>query len=83
MPPTPNSTDRDRLTERILDGSPTYWDRRQAAGLLREHLFPVHERSLERWPVPTRRINGRALALGRDWLDEAFRRIDAAPLMAA
>lgn len=46
--------------------------RRDAAETIKRELFPVSRRSLEVWPVPTRIVNGRAVARNVDWLREAW-----------
>lgn len=40
---------------------PRFIDRRTAAALVSARLFPVSNRTIERWPLATRRIHGRAL----------------------
>lgn len=44
-----------------LAGLPKFLTRPEAAKLVRERYFPVSPRSLETWPLLTRRVNGRAL----------------------
>jgi hypothetical protein len=46
---------------RILESLPPNVDRRTGADLLSRHLFPVSHRTLEAWPLPTRRVNGKAV----------------------
>ena len=58
---------------------PRRLDRRLAAQVVSKHFFPVSPRTLERWPLTWRRINGRALADTAELLAEAQRRVDAAP----
>ncbi len=58
---------------------PRRLDRRLAAQVVSTHFFPVSPRTLERWPLTWRRINGRALADTEELLAEAQRRVDAAP----
>lgn len=36
-------------------------DRRTGAALVTRHLFPVSPRTLERWPLTWRRVNGKAV----------------------
>lgn len=52
--------------------------RRTAAQIVTGHYFPVSYRTLERWPVTWRRINGRALVDTAELLAEAERRVDEA-----
>ena len=53
--------------------------RRVAAEIVTDHFFPVSHRTLERWPLRWRRVNGRALVETADLLAEAQRRVDEAP----
>lgn len=57
--------------------------RKAAAEALTRHFFVVSPRSLERWPVPVRIINGRAYVETQELFAEAQRRVDAAALIAA
>lgn len=57
---------------------PVRLDRRIAAELISLHFFPISPRTLERWPIGWRRINGKALAETADILAEAKRQVDAA-----
>ena len=61
-----------------LHALPRRIDRRLAAQVVSDHFFPVSPRTLERWPLTWRRINGRALADTEELLAEAQRRVDAA-----
>ena len=66
---------------RELSDLPRRMDRRLAAQVLSDHFFPVSPRTLERWPLNWRRINGRALADTEEFLAEAQRRVaDAHPV---
>jgi hypothetical protein len=58
--------------ESALTGYPTILDRRGAAHAITRHLFQVSPRTLERWPVATARINGRAHAETRAWFGHAM-----------
>lgn len=58
---------------------PRRLDRRLAAQVLSEHFFPISPRTLERWPLKWKRINGRALVETSELLAEAQRRVDEAP----
>lgn len=40
---------------------PSTTDRRTAAAIVSAEVFPVSFRSIERWPIPVRRVNGRAV----------------------
>jgi hypothetical protein len=57
---------------------PRRMDRQTAAILISHQFFPVSPRTLERWPLTWRRVNGRALVETVEILDEAQRRLDAA-----
>ena len=63
----------------ILDKLPARVDRQRGAALIQKYFFPVSPRTLERWPITWRRINGRALVKTDELLSEAQRRVDAAP----
>lgn len=63
----------------ILGLLPARLDRRAGAALISQHLFPISPRTLERWPVTWRRINGKALVDTSELLAEAQRRVDIAP----
>lgn len=65
--------------EGILNDSPARIDRRVGAELINRYFFPISPRTLERWPVTWRRINGRALCETSELLAEAQRRVDLAP----
>ena len=67
------------ITDEILNALPARVDRLSGAALISFHLFPISPRTLERWPVTWRRINGRALAETDELLAEAQRRVDSAP----
>lgn len=56
-----------------------YGDKFQLAEIHGRYFGPVSHRSLERWPLVWRRVNGRNIGLVRDFLKEAKRRFDSAP----
>jgi hypothetical protein len=62
-----------------LSTLPKNMDRRAAAELVTRIYFPVSHRSLEAWPLVTRRVNGRALVEVREVLAVAKAMFDAAP----
>lgn len=64
---------------RDLPDLPPRMDRRLAAQFLTDYFFPISPRTLERWPLNWRRINGRALCETAELLAEAQRRVDLAP----
>jgi hypothetical protein len=63
----------------VLKKSPARVDRQVGAALISHHLFPISPRTLERWPVTWRRINGRALVDTDELLMEAQRLVAEAP----
>ncbi len=60
-------------------GLPKRVDRKAGAQLVSHMHFPISPRTLERWPLSWRRVNGRALVDTAELLAEAQRRVDAAP----
>ena len=63
----------------IVGRFPVRVGRRVAAEIVTNNFFPVSHRTLERWPLKWRRVNGRALVATSDLLAEAQRRVDEAP----
>jgi hypothetical protein len=59
-----------------------YLTRQEAAAAITQHFFPIKPRTLERWPVSTTRVNGKACVLTREVFTEAQRRLDAAARVA-
>jgi hypothetical protein len=64
---------------RIDEALPVRVGRRMAAAIVTGNFFPVSHRTLERWPLNWRHVNGRALVKTSDLLAEAQRRVDEAP----
>jgi hypothetical protein len=60
---------------------PAHVDRKEGADLVRRFYFKVSPRSLERWPLGWRVVNGRATCPTIELLMEARRRFDAAPII--
>jgi hypothetical protein len=58
---------------------PRYGDRRLLAQIHHRYWGPVSARTLEKWPLVWRILNGRAISEVRPFLIEAQRRFDAAP----
>ena len=54
-------------------------DRKRGAALITHFHFPISARTLERWPLQWRRVNGRALVETSELLAEAQRRLNDAP----
>lgn len=67
------------ITDEVLKSLPPRMDRRTGAALISRHLFPISHRTLERWPVAWRHINGRALVETAELFAEAQRRFEEAP----
>jgi hypothetical protein len=65
----------------VAERLPMRVGRRAAAAIVSERYFPVSYRTLERWPLNWRRINGRAVANTDELLAEAQRRVDDAPVI--
>ena len=60
-----------------LDDLPRRLDRKTAAQIVSHYYFPISPRTLEKWPVAWRRVNGRALVETGELIGEAMRRVDA------
>ena len=72
IPPIASPTDFTAL--------PRHVDRRTAAEIVSRHYFPINSRTLERWPLTWRMINGRGvcetsalIGLAQEMLDAARR----------
>jgi hypothetical protein len=65
----------------LLADLPANTDRRTGAGLVTRHLFPVSHRSLEVWPLPTRRVNGKAIVPTAALFEVAYAKLEAAPMI--
>ena len=63
----------------LLATLPTRVPRDAAAELVTRHFFRVSKRSLERWPVSVRLLNGRAHLETAELFDVAQRMCDQAP----
>ena len=60
---------------------PRYADRKQLAAIHTKYFGPQSHRTIETWPLDWRRVNGRAVAEVRQFLAEAQRRFDEAPVI--
>jgi hypothetical protein len=58
---------------------PVHCDRRTGAELIKRFYFSVSPRTLEAWPLPTRRVNGKAIYVTAELLAYARAMLDAAP----
>jgi hypothetical protein len=64
-----------------LSELPRRVDRSTGAELVTRFFFPISSRSLEKWPVNWRYVNGRALAETVELFAVARAKLDAAPLI--
>ena len=60
---------------------PVNVDRRAGAELVTKLFFPVSHRTIEAWPLPVRRVNGKALYSTADLLAYARQKLEAAPII--
>lgn len=67
----PEYFDKSNLPKRV--------DRKRGAAIVTHLHFPISARTLERWPLGWRRVNGRALVETSELLAEAQRRLNDAP----
>jgi hypothetical protein len=58
-----------------------YGSREQLADIHGHYYGPISHRTLERWPLRWRKVNGRAVAEVREFLAEAERRFREAPVI--
>jgi hypothetical protein len=65
----------------LLDELPANVTRRVGAALITKLLFPVSHRSLERWPLPIRHVNGKAAVPTAELLSQAWAKLNAAPIV--
>jgi hypothetical protein len=63
----------------ILESLPAYPDRRTAARVWTKRVHPLSPRTLEAWPLQTRRLNGRACLAAQEFVEYGFRRLLEAP----
>jgi hypothetical protein len=63
----------------LPDEMPRYVDRRDGASIIRKLFGPCSPRTLEAWPLPWRRFNGKAVTSTAGLIAEAQRRFDEAP----
>jgi hypothetical protein len=60
---------------------PANVDRRTAADLVTKYFFPVSYRTLEAWPLRTRRVNGRAISSTSELFTTAHAKLCSAPMV--
>ena len=70
----PREPDPDRMP--IMHG-----DKKQLAEIHSRYFGTVSPRSLERWPISWRKVNGRNVSSVRDFLALSKRRFESAPLI--
>jgi hypothetical protein len=76
---TSPSPERPQPVGALLANLPTRVPRDAAAALVTQHFFRVSKRSLERWPVSVRLLNGRAHVETAELFAVAQRMCDQAP----
>jgi hypothetical protein len=69
--------------QKVLKELPPRVTRKRGASLVRQHFFETSERTLERWPLAFRTINGRAHAETAELFVVAHRKLMAAPRIMA
>ena len=69
-----------RLAE-LLATLPVNVTRQAGAQIITKNLFPVSHRSLERWSLPIRHVNGKATIPTAELLSQAWAKLNAAPIM--
>lgn len=67
---------------RLLLDLPARVPRKNAAEIVTKHAFKTSYRTMERWPLPVRHLNGQAHYETRDVLVEAYSRVASAPILA-
>jgi hypothetical protein len=65
----------------VLKQQPENVDRRTGAELVTRHFFPVSYRTIEAWPLPTRRVNGKAIVPTVRLFELAYAKLAAAPVV--
>jgi hypothetical protein len=64
----------------VLAGAPINVDRSFGAALVTKNIFPISPRTLEAWPLPTRRVNGKAIMSTATLFKVAYAKLMAAPV---
>ncbi len=65
----------------VAAAGPVYVDRRNGAQSVTQHVTPVSHRTLESWPLPWWRVNGKATTLLIALLAVAYSKLAAAPMV--
>ena len=60
---------------------PVNVDRQRGAALVTRYLFPISPRTLERWPLTGRVVNGRLVFATAELFAIARQKMDAAPVI--
>jgi hypothetical protein len=79
----PVQDNRSELPEFLLSelpNLPRQGDRKTLAQLISKFIFPVSPRTLESWPLHSRRVNGHAVAETYEALALAWRKFNSAPV---
>jgi hypothetical protein len=66
---------------KLLAMLPANVTRQAGAQIITKNLFPVSHRSLERWSLPIRHVNGKATIPTAELLSQAWAKLNAAPIM--
>ena len=74
-----HSTTAKPTPEGTTPNLPARIDRKRGATLVTERFFPISHRTLEKWPLTWRHVNGRATCETTELLAMAQARLDAAP----
>lgn len=74
---------RDWPSEPDAAAFPRFGDRPLLAAIHERYFGPLSPRTLERWPLKWRIVNGHAVTSIPEFLAEAQRRFDSAPVIAA
>lgn len=68
---------------KLLSDLPAHVTRRAGAEIISRYLFPISGRTLERWPMRFRLVNGKATVPLAELLAEAWRRHESAAVVIA
>jgi len=69
------------IEKNILRDLPRRVDRKTGAELVTHHFFPIAARTLEKWPLPWCRVNGKSTCTTAELFDLAESKLaDAAPV---
>lgn len=74
-----HSTTAKPTPEGTTPNLPARIDRKRGATLITDRFFPISHRTLEKWPLIWRHVNGKATCDTNELLAMAQARLDAAP----